>query len=420
MLFLLLSTILGSNLNADELNIDHGRYLSLDNAVKIALENNPKLDIKRSRFNASLQVPDYVSALPEPRLMLNAVNLPLDNFSLNQSPMTQLQVGLSQELPYPGKLALKKEVAEQEALASKEGINNTSQLIVHRTKYLWWQLFYLDRSMDTVTGNIELLKEFIDVAETKYTVGQGLQQEVLLAHVELAKLEDNKLQIEAMRLKTQAALNTLLNRDVSIAIAIDKNVSRDLPDTRQLNLLIMQAETERPDVRQALLQISAAERQIRLAEKDYYPNFKLGAIYGWRQDEIGLASIQLSMNLPFNVEKRQDKKRDQRNQEWLEKKFALEDLRNTVEEEIHQALADYTRARKQTKIYQERIIPQANQTVESMLAGYQVNKVDFLSLLRSQVNLFNFQTQYWQALSTANQALASLEYAVGEGDIYEQ
>ena len=55
-----------------------------------------------------------------------------------------------------------------------------------------------------------------------------------------------------------------------------------------------------------------------------------------------------------------------------------------------------------------------------MLAGYQVNKVDFLNLLNSQLNLFNFQTQYWQAFSAAKQALATLEYAVGQEDIYEQ
>ncbi len=95
-------------------------------------------------------------------------------------------------------------------------------------------------------------------------------------------------------------------------------------------------------------------------------------------------------------------------------KYALENIQNSVAEEIHRALSDYERTRKQITIYQDKIIPQASSTVDSMLAGYQVNMVDFLNLLRSQINLFNFQTQYWQALSEANQALAALDYAIGK------
>jgi len=411
---------IGGSVYAKDDKTESRLYLSLDEAITLALNNNPKLDVAESKFNAMLNIPDQVGALPEPRLMLNAVNLPLDSFSLNQTPMTQIQIGISQDLPYPGKLSLKMDVAEQEALAKKEEINSTSTRITYRVKYLWWRLFFLDRSLDTLASNVDLLREFIDVAETKYTVGQGLQQEVLLAHVELAKIEDNQLQVDAMRLKTQAMLNALLNRDSSTRISIDKDIPLELHNTKKLANLIELATSERPEVKQALLKISAAKKRVELAEKDYYPNFKLGAIYGWRQDETGLGSVQLSMNLPFNIEKRQDKKKDQRKQEWLEKKYVLEDIKNSVEEQIYKALTDYDQSRKQTSIYLERILPQANQTVESMLAGYQVNKVDFLSLLRSQVNLFNFQTQYWQSFSNANQALAAIEYAVGKGDIYEE
>jgi len=419
LLLIFLLSICGS-VYAEDDKTEERLYLSLEEAITLALNNNPKLDVAESKFNAMLNVPDQVGAFPEPRLMLNAVNLPLDSFSLNQTPMTQIQIGISQDLPYPGKLSLKMDVVEQEALAKKEEINTTSTRISYRVKYLWWRLFFLDRSLDTLASNVDLLREFIDVAETKYTVGQGLQQEVLLAHVELAKIEDNQLQVDAMRLKTQAMLNALLDRDSSTRISIDKDIPLELPNTKSLANLIELATSERPEVKQALLKISAAKKRIELAEQDYYPNFKLGAIYGWRQDETGLGSVLLSMNLPFNIEKRQDKKKDQRKQEWLEKKYVLEDIKNSVEEQIYKALTDYVQSRKQTSIYLERILPQANQTVESMLAGYQVNKVDFLSLLRSQVNLFNFQTQYWQSFSNANQALAAIEYAVGKGDIYEK
>ena len=414
--FLLTSNILSAVEPDNKLNVE----ITLQHAVQIALKENPKIERSMAQYNALAQLPEQMGAVPEPRLILNAVNFPVDSFSLSQTPMTQMQFGISQSLPFPGKLALKQNVAEKESLANRELIASTKQSIVRSVKHLWWQLFYLDRSLDTVAGNLKLLAEFIDVAETKYTVGKGLQQEVLLAHVELAKLEDSQLQINAMREKAQASFNAMLNRDTATIVKLSKIVSKALPEIEPLSQLLNQATEMRPEIRTAILHISAASSRMVLADKDYYPDFQLGATYGWRQDQTGLASMQFSMNLPFNTEKRQDKKKDQRKHEWLQQKFALEDMKNTVAEEIHQALADYERSRKQVLIYQDRIIPQASQTVDSMLAGYQVNKVDFLNLLRSQVNLFNFQTQYWWALSSANQALAALEYAVGKEVTHEK
>lgn len=394
--------------------------LSLVDSIQLAIKENPKLESSQAKFDALAQMPEQAGALPEPRLIFNAVNLPLDSLSLSQTPMTQIQFGVSQNFPFPGKLNLKQNIAKKESLAGGEMITMTRQSIVKSVKQLWWKIFYLDRSLDTVKNNLNLLLEFIDVAETKYTVGKGLQQEVLLAHLELASLEDNQLQIEAMREKAQASFNLLLNRDGNSKVTLDSKEPDSLPELDKLTVLIAKAKESRPEFRKASLNISAAKDRMGLADKEYYPDFQLGAIYGWRQDDTGLASMQLSMNLPFNTENRQDKKRDQRRYEWLQKKYDLQDLENTVEEEIYQALTDYKRSRKQTLIYQDRIIPQATQTVDSMLAGYQVNKVDFLNLLRSQVNLLNFQTQYWLAFSTANQALAALEYAVGGVDVYEK
>jgi cobalt-zinc-cadmium efflux system outer membrane protein len=65
------------------------------------------------------------------------------------------------------------------------------------------------------------------------------------------------------------------------------------------------------------------------------------------------------------------------------------------------------------------IIPQARQTVESMMAGYQVGQVDFLNLVRSQVTLFNYELQYWKSFTEVNQSIARLKAAVGEENIYE-
>ena len=86
---------------------------------------------------------------------------------------------------------------------------------------------------------------------------------------------------------------------------------------------------------------------------------------------------------------------------------------------ISQAKTDYQRASDQVSLFIEGIIPQARQTVESMLAGYQVDQVDFLNLVRSQVTLLNYELQYWKSYTEVNQSIARIQAAVGEENIYE-
>ncbi len=87
--------------------------------------------------------------------------------------------------------------------------------------------------------------------------------------------------------------------------------------------------------------------------------------------------------------------------------------------DISSAVTDYRRAQEQLSLFEGGIVPQARQTVQSMLAGYQVGEVDFLNLVRSQITLFNYELQYWKVLAEARQALSHLETAVGEESIYE-
>lgn len=87
--------------------------LSLEQAVAMALASNPSLAAIEARAQALATVPDQSGALPDPSLSLNLVNLPLDSFSFTQEAMTQFQIGISQVLPYPGKLALRSQMATQ-------------------------------------------------------------------------------------------------------------------------------------------------------------------------------------------------------------------------------------------------------------------------------------------------------------------
>ena len=141
-------------------------------AVSMALKNNPGLAEIQARADAAKAIPSQLGTLPDPVLSFNALNLPTDTFNLSQEAMTQLQVGLSQAIPFPGKLALKEEAAQYEAEAVGQNVDEMRLTLIRDVKNAWWQLFYLDRALDIVRVNQDLLRQFVTIAETKYKVGQ--------------------------------------------------------------------------------------------------------------------------------------------------------------------------------------------------------------------------------------------------------
>jgi len=144
--------------------------------------------------------------------------------------MTQAQIGFSQVFPFPGKLHLMEEAAEYDALAAGHTVEEVRLQLIRNVKRKWWQLFYLDRALETVDMNQDLLRQFISVAKTKYETGKGLQQDVLLAQLELSKLIDHEIQIQAIRRNQSIQLNFLMERPANEAISLPIKVSKMMPD----------------------------------------------------------------------------------------------------------------------------------------------------------------------------------------------
>ncbi len=394
--------------------------LLLDEAVNRALATNPGLAVIDARAKALGEIPSQLETLPDPVLSINIANLPLENLSFDQEGMTQLQIGISQALPYPGKLALRAEVAQQMATAATADVEEKRLQLVRDVKSVWWNLFYLDRALEVIARNQVLLGQFVNVAETRYTVGRGLQQDILLAQLELSKLSDSTLRVRNRRENEVIRLNVLMDQPITNSVLLPIVVDESLSILSQPEVLLKQADVTRARLVAQTQLVGAAHSRVGLAKKDYLPDFKLGAMYGLRGGErADLGSIKFSTNLPLYTGSKLSRAVDQRNAEWMQQKYHLQDQRQLVASQVFRAISDYERSVERTQLFQKEIIPQARQTVDAMLAGYQVGKVDFLNLVRSQTTLYNYETQYWKALSMANQALARLTAAVGEEKIYE-
>ncbi len=400
--------------------------LSLEQAVSEALAENPGLAALKARAEALAQVAPQQQTLPDPHLRLRLANLPTDTFSLSQEPMTQAQLSLSQTLPYPGKLELRERVAAFDGEAGMEQFQEGRVVLIRDVKTVWWNLFYLDRALEINDRNQDLLRQFLKIAESKYEVGSGLQQDVLLAQLELSKLVDARIVLVNARHNEQARLNALLNRNAEELVALPSSVASGERHPALQEALVAKALAERPLLRSRRRRLGAAELRVSLARKDYRPDFTIGGGYGYRDgvnqegsDRADFVSLVVGINLPYFTRKRQDAALAQRLQEKLQHERTLADEQRRVEAAVSNALADYRRAEEQVRLFDSGILPQARQTVNSMLAGYQVNKVDFLNLVSAETSLYNYEALYWMAVSRVNQALARLVAAVGTENIDE-
>ena len=178
----------------------------------------------------------------------------------------------------------------------------------------------------------------------------------------------------------------------------------------------------RPIFAQHRKMLDAALARVDLAKQDFYPDFAIGAGYANRQNtptgqlRSDFASVQLSMTVPLYAGQKQAKAVDQRQSELLQEQYALEDEHHKIQAEIAAKTAEYQYGKEKLLLLEHETIPQAQQAVNSLLVGYQLSQADFSDLLRTQLSLFQYQTQYWQALVGTQEILAELSAEVG-GDL---
>jgi len=393
--------------------------LSLPIAQQQALADSPRLAQIEARYRAAQQLPAQAGSLPDPTLNLGLLSVPTDGFALDQEAMTQLQLGIVQPIPWFGKLSLAQSVASLGVQASAEEVTEARNGLQRDVARSWWTLFFLDHALAVVEQNLQRLREFNRIAQSRYRVGEGLQQDALQAQLELSTQLEQRLVLQGQRRVAQAQLNALLAQPAENPIELADPGPLDLAPLPQLSTLIDTALRDRPRMRQQRLMLDAADEKQALARKGLYPDLTLGAAYGYRQDapngrsRADLLSVTLGIKLPLYAASKQQREIDQRGAERIAQQQALYDTQLAVRSEVVQASSDYQRAREQAALLQQGMLPQARQTVASMLSGYQVGKVNFSTLIRAQLQVNRIQLQYWQALRDAQQARANLSAAVG-------
>ncbi|MBE0625752.1 MAG: TolC family protein [Burkholderiales bacterium] len=391
---------------------------TLSALVAEALQNNPELRAAAKETEAARQRVRPAGALEDPMLEAGFINVPIQPLRFDSEDMTMKMLGLSQKLPYPGKRALREQLAAKDAETTRYGLRETSNRIAREVKFAYYDLALTDATVRLQQSNRNILEQFLHIAESRYAVGQVAQAEVLRAQTQLGRMSEELLRMERERPVLEAELLRLLGRRANaLPIVVELPGLRDA--ALDLEALQQAALRERPQLLGLQSAVERSAKAVDLARKEKQPDFDLRFAYGQREKDLSGAprqdviSLTVAMNLPVW---REDKTEPRIAEAHAMRDQALElqqAQQNEVLARLRQQVAITEQSRKSVRLYETAVLPQARLAVEAALSAYQVSRVDLLMLLDSQMSLYSYEINRARELVNFNKALAEIELLTG-------
>ncbi|MCZ6685267.1 MAG: TolC family protein [Candidatus Dadabacteria bacterium] len=386
--------------------------VKLDLLVEEAMNNNPEIKASKARWEAFSMRPSQEGSLPNPIIGGRIKNVSFSEITLGEDPRSDIQAFVAQEIPFPGKLSSKEKIAQKESESQRWLSDAISRKIIADLKETYFDWFFINKSIEITNRNKELLQKFTKIAEVKYEVGMGIQQDVLKAQVEVSGFIE-RLELLAKRKEiVETKIKRILNRPLDSPLGEPEEITKSELTTTLAEITDATSE-HAPLLKSSSEIVDSREESLKLAKKQYLPDFILGATYfnrDWGNGDLDdIWQVSLGLRVPLYY--------------WRKEKFgvreasldvsqARENYESTKNNLLFQVKDNYitaTTAEKLVELYQTGIIPQSTLSLESAISGYQVGNIDFLTLLNNLITLFNFELEYYQQITEYQKALARIE-----------
>ena len=390
---------------------------SADDYVRYALYHSPAVEAAYQRWLAASDRLPQVRALPDPRLNFGFF---LDEVE-TRTGAQQSRIGVSQAFPWPGLLSDREDAAALTARAAWRVFERARLSVTERVVSSLHEIGYLDAAIRITRENLELLQSFEEVVRARYRVGAGSHPELVRVQVELGQLEDRLAQLVAMRPVYVAELNAALNRQSDEAVSVlgdlpgrvatsDGSSLADL--ARQTNPALL-AFDERMEAERVLTEV---------ARQEGLPDFVVGLDYIVTDEAIdssipesGDDPILLSFGITLPLSR---DKYDAGVREAMARRLAVShdraDEANRIAAAIQRAWFEHTDADRRAILYENTLIPKAEESLRASLAGFRAGDTSFLDLLDTERTLLEFAIAAERARADRGQALARLNRLVGQ------
>ncbi len=372
---------------------------------------HPAIQAAISRVSAKRARIPQAKALPDPTVSAGWMGniTPFD--VQNGDPSSYRGVSAMQEFPYPGKRQLRAEVAAKEADAEQWSVETARRKVRAEVAQAFYGLWATDKALAITRANRELLEKFSRIAEEKYKVGRGVQQDVLRAHVEVTRILQRLTLLEQQRKTYEAQLNSLRLQPLSSPIPVVAEVEH-VPLANSLEELLAQTAAS-PELRQQEAWIEQTRVTTTLARREYYPDFNAGYMYQQRPGMPDMHGFTLGIKIPIFYRDRQRKAVEEAAQTRVSLEQTHESIRTTLTFQVKEQFLAARASEELLQLYQKGVVPQSSLALESSLASYQTGEVDFLNVINNFVTVLDYRIAYFQEVANHKKALARIEEITG-------
>ncbi len=390
----------------------------LSELVEEGLAHNKEIQSLEAQVASLKEEISFAGSLEDPRFGFGVLNLPTDTFDFNQEPMTQKVLFIAQRVPWFGTLSLKSKKTTLMAVRQQAILEAKKLELVRKITTVYYELGFVATSLNINKRLTNMVSQLLRVAETRYASGEGLQQDVLQAQVEITKLLDEKIVLNRQHRTLEDRINELLNRESFLPVTPPKDL-KYLDTTLDSLALKRQSLSQNPwlSVRQA--ELDQATVGIDLAKKDYWPDMDFKVAYGQRDEDLtgrnlpDFFSATITLTIPLWQKNRQNKKlsASQKSHEAAMKSYRS--LMRTLPHRVDALATEIRDTQQNYRLYVDALLVQSEQWARSSLAAYEVGKVEFSTMINAQIRLLRVELQAKRYLYNIYQKRAELEEVLG-------
>ncbi|MBN1436818.1 MAG: TolC family protein [Sedimentisphaerales bacterium] len=331
---------------------------------------------------------------------------------------------LAQTLPRWGSLDLQTAAAEEAALAQRERYQDVRTQQLSEVKQAYYECYYLAREIEITQRNVELLEHLEAVVRTNYEAAAESYASFVRVMIDRSRLEQRLATLEDSRSVFTARLNAAMNRGLDEPIAWPTNIAADVEDVYMNEATLAQLlSTSNRQLQAQEHEIARADRQIDLAQQNYWPELTVGVNYIDTAEVSGNMNrpadsgndpiiAMVSMNIPLWRDRVNEQVRGARADHMAQLHGQVQ-LRNELQARLQRLIYQYQDAERRFVLYQDRLIPLAQQswcTTETQLRTDLASLDDLIDIERM---LLEFQLARERALVDKAKYLAEIEVMIG-------
>ena len=344
--------------------------LPLADALRIAAGQSPQQEAAAAAARAASEAAVAAGELPDPVLKFGLENFPIegtDRFSIAREPMTMRRIGVMQEMPRAGKLTLRRERFEAEAIRERIGGTAALATLQRDTALAWLDRYFAERQIDALRELIVEARLAIDGAEIAYRSNRGMRPDIAAAKSAVAQLDDRTDQLERQR-KTAVIQ---LARFVGDAAERPLGAGPDWISPPAHALRLEDSMAHHPDLAGLAQQAAIADIDVRLARLAKQPDWSWEVTYQRRGSSFGdMVSFGISIPLPLWTANRQDREVAAKVATLEQVQAQREELRRAHLAEARAMVAEWESLRARLARYEASLLPLARERAAATLDAY--------------------------------------------------